>query len=360
MADDRGKRRGRAAERDRADRQLRLIYIGSGAVLVIAAFAVVMGLFVTSYQPQRAHVLTVAGESYQARDVADRGAYREFFEGGASSLIGIARGTVDLLVEEAALRLQAAPLVGPVSEEDIRQMLYVELDLVTPLLELPPVAGGSTATPVDETAKPTPTPAPKVVVDPEAFAEALAEFLRDADLDRDAYEAIVEARLYRERLREHFEVEVGESGPQINLQRIRVSTQLATDTVIEELDGGADFATLADEESVAEGDGEGGAMGWTSLDLLDEDVRTAVEGIGVDAHSVAIAVGVFFEVYRVAEIAEDREYDGVVAIELANLRLDDWFEVALAAIEVDRDLSTGEEYWINDRVLAAAVMRQGG
>ena len=364
MADDRGQRRGRAAERDRADQQLRLIYIGSGAVLVIAAFAVAMGLFVTRYQPPRAHVLTVDGASYQAREVADRGAYLAFFEGGASSLSDIARDTVELLIEEAALRSQAASLVGSVSEEDIRQELYVELELVTPPVELPPLAGDSTATPVDETATPTPTPTPAptptAVVDPEAFADVLTEFLRDTDLDRDGYEAIVEARLYRERLREHFEAEVGESGPQVNLQRIRVSTQLAADTVTEELDGGADFATLADEESVAEGDGEGGEVGWTSLDLLDEDVRAAVEGLGVGAHSVAIAAGVFFEVYRVSEIAEDREYDGIVAIELASLRLDDWFETAIAAIEVERDLSAGEESWINDHVLAALVARQGG
>jgi len=362
MADDRGQRSGRAAERDRADQQLRLIYIGSGAVLVIAAFAVAMGLFVTRYQPPRAHVLTVDGASSQARDVADRGAYLAFFEGGASSLSDIARDTVDLLIEEAALRSQAAPLVGPVSEEDIRQELYVELELVTPLVELPPLAGDSTATPVDETATPTPTPAPPptAVVDPEAFAEALTEFLRDADLDRDAYEAIVEARLYRERLREHFEAEVGESGPQVKLQRIRVSTQLAAETVTEELDGGADFATLADEESVAEGDGEGGEVGWTSLDLLDEDVRAAVERLGAGAYSVAITAGVFFEVYRVSEIAEDREYDGVVAIQLASLRLEDWFETAIAAIEVEQDLSAGEESWINDHVLAALVARQGG
>ena len=360
MEDNRRGRGGRAAERERADRQAQLIYIASGAVLAIAALAVVVGLFVTRYQPPRAQVLTVDGESYQARDVVDRGAYLAFFEGGAASLSDIARDTVDRLIEEAVLRSQGPQLVSPVSEEDIRQALYLELELVSPLLELPSAVDDATATPTGATATPTPAPAPTADVDPEEFAEALTDFLRDVDLDRDAYEAIVEAGLYAERLQEHFAVEVGESGPQISLQRIRASTQLAADTVIADLDGGADFATLAAEQSVAEGDGEGGDLGWTARELLDEDVRDAVAGLGAGEHSVAITAGVFFDVYRVAEVAEDREYEGVVAIQLAGQRIDDWFETAITAMEVERDLSAGEESWINEHVLAAVSARLGG
>ena len=355
MADNRRGRGGRAAEREVADRQAQLIYIASGAVLVIAALAVVVGLFVTRYQPPRARVLTVDGQSYQARDVVDRGAYLAFFEGGAASLSDIARDTVERLIEEAELRSQAGQLVSPVSEEDMRQALYVELDLPSAVDD-----ATATATPTGATETPTPTPPQTAVVDPQEFAEALTDFLRDVDLDRDAYEAIVEARLYRERLQDHFEAEVGESGPQISLQRIRVSTQLAADTVIADLGGGADFATLAGEQSVAEGDGEGGDLGWIARELLDEDVRVAIEGLGAGEHSAAITAGVFFEVYRVAEVAEDREYEGVVAIQLARLRLDEWFETASAAMEVERDLSAGEESWINEHVLAAVSARLGG
>jgi parvulin-like peptidyl-prolyl isomerase len=360
MADNRRGRGGRAAERERADRQARLIYIASGAVLAIAAIAVFVGLFVTRYQPPRAQVLTVDGQSYQARDVVDHDAYRTFFEGGAASLSDVARDTVERLIEEAALRSQAGQLVAPVSEEDIRQALYRELDLVSPLLELSSAVDDATATPTGATATPTPPPPPTAVVDPQEFAEALTDFLRDVDLDRDVYEAIVEARLYRDRLQDHFEAEVGESGRQISLQRIRVSKQLAADTVIADLDGGADFAALAAEQSVAEGDGEGGDLGWTARELLAENVRVAMEGLGAGEHSEAITAGVFFEVYRVAEVAEDREYEDVVAIQIARLRLDEWFETAIAAMEVVRDLSAGEESWINEHVLAAVSPRLGG
>lgn len=355
MADDRRRRGGRAAERERADQQTRLIYIASGAVLAIAALAVVAGLFVTRYQPPRAHVLTVDGDSYQARDVVDRGVHLAVFIGDMTSVGDAARETVEYVIEEAALRSQASQLVGVVTEADVEHELLVELELITEEPAAIPDEDGE-----DAEATPTPEPTPVPEVDPQAFADALTERLREIKLERDVYEAVIEARLYRERLREYFESEVGESGPQLSLQRIRVSTQLAADTVIAALDDGAEFATLATEESVAEEDGEGGDMGWVSLELLDEQVRAAVEGLAAGEHSAAITTGVFFEVYRVAEVAEDREYEGAMASLLASLRYEDWFETASAAIEVERDLSGSEESWINDHVLAALLARQGG
>jgi hypothetical protein len=362
MANDRKKSDGHAAVRERADQQIRLIYIGSGVVLFIAALAVAIGLFITRYQPPRAQVLTVDGQSYQARDVVTRGGYFAFFDSGIASLSDVARGTVDRLIEEAALRSQASKVVALVNDEDIIQALYLELDLVSPLRQLPSTASDETATPADstETATATLSPAPTVVVDPEELTGELTEFLRDAGLNRDTYESIVEARLYRERLHEYFEAAVGESGSQLNLQRIRVSTQSAADTLIEALDEDADFATLADSQSVAEEDGDGGDLGWTVLALLDEEVRDAVDGLSTGEHSAVIEAGVFFEIYRVAEVMEDGEYEGLVASQLAGLRFDEWLETAIARLEVERDLSADEESWINERVLDAVPARLGG
>ena len=67
----------------------------------------------------------------------------------------------------------------------------------------------------------------------------------------------------------------------------------------------------------------------------------------------------FFEVYRVAEVVEDREYEGSTASDLATLQFVDWLESAVASIEVERDLSADEESWINDHVLAAVSARLG-
>jgi hypothetical protein len=338
------------------------IYIGVGAVLGLAAILILVGMYWTIYRPPRAHVLTVADHSYNATDVVDRGVYLAFYEGGAGSIADLARDTVDVLIEDEALRVVGPTTVDPVTPEDIRHELDIDLGLVEddPTPEATSEATGTaTATPTPEpTATSEPTASP--TVDAQAFADALTAFLRDAGLDRDEYEAIIEARLYRERLRDHFTEEVGTSGAQVRLQRIRVSTPLAADQVIEDLEGGADFAELATEQSVAEEDGEGGEIGWTVPELQSDDVQAAIADLEAGEWSEPIAVGLFFEIYRVAEVAEDREYEDAVRSSLAGLRLDDWLEEAIATLEVDEDLSADEESWINDHVLSDVTSRLGG
>ncbi len=353
-------RRGRAAERQQAERQQRLIYIGAGAVLGIAALLIAAGLFVTRYLPPRAHIVTVEEQSYDARAVVDRGIYLAFFEGGAASIADIARDTVDTILEEEALRRRGPDLVDAVTDADIERELNIDLGLI---VEDPDPAdgedGASTASPTPE-ATATTEPTPEPTVDAQEFADALTGFLRNAGLDRDEYEAIIEARLYRERLREHFTDELGPSGPQIRLQRIRVSTQLAAETVIEDLEGGADFGELADEQSVAEEDGDAGEIGWTVPELQSDDVQAAIADLEAGQWSEPVVAGLFYEVYLVAEVAEDRAYEDAVTLPLVRQELDDWLEASIATLEVDRDLSADEETWINERVLADVTSRLGG
>jgi hypothetical protein len=371
MSRERG-RRGRAAERAQAERQTRLIYIGTGAVLGVALLLIVVGLYVTRYRPPRAHILTAAGESYDARDVVDRGVYLALFEGTSGGIADVARETVDRLIEEQALRTVGPEIVAPVTDDDIRQELLIDLGLTTE--DVPPTATATpeptaeatgeasqtaTATP-EATETPTEAPTASPTVDPQEFADALTGFLRNAGLDRDGYEAIVAARLYRERLRDHFEEELGTSGPQIRLQRIRVSTQLAAESVIEALEGGADFGTLADEQSVSDEDGAGGEIGWTALEVQDDDVQAALEGLEAGEWTAPIEAGLFFDIYFVEEQAEDRDYDAGLLSRLAAARLDAWIADATASIEVDDDLSADEETWINDHVLAELTSRLGG
>ena len=348
-------RRGRAAEREAEARQTRLIFIGVGAVLAVAALLIFAGLYVTQYQPPRAHVLSIAGRDYQARDVVRLGTY--FFLDSRTSIADSARASVDIIVEEEALRRVAPDTVAQVSADDVELQTQIDFGLIAdPRIGDPgPVDGSATPEPT-VTAEPTAEP----TVDAQEFADALTAFLRNTGLVRADYEEMVEARLYRERLRDQFTDELGTSGPQIRLQRIRVSTQLAADTVLEELEGGADFATLADEQSVATEDGEGGEVGWTVSDLETDDVHAVIDGLGVGAWSDSIAAGLFFEIYLLAEVAEDREYDDGIVSALVDADFADWLEAAIDSLEVEEDLSSDEELWINDHVLSEVTSRLGG
>lgn len=353
-------RRGRAAERAQAERQQRLIYIGAGAVLGVAALLIVAGLFITRYLPPRANVLTVAGQSYQAREAVDFGTY--FFLDTRFSNIGdSARQTIDVLLEDEALRRYGADTVEAVTAADIDRELNIDLGLIADDPD-PAADAGDPDAEASATAEATPTaePTPVATIDAQEFANALTGFLRTSGLSRDQYEAVIEARLYRERLTAHFTEEVGASGAQVRLQRIRLSTQLAADSAIEELEGGADFVTLADEQSVAEEDGDGGEIGWTTRELQTDDVQAAIATLAAGEWSAPITAGLFFEIYLLAEIAEDRAYDDTTITPLVENRVGAWVDEAVAQLEFDNDLSADEESWINERVLADVTSRFGG
>jgi hypothetical protein len=369
-------RRGRAAERAQTQRQLRVVYFGTGAVLLVAFLAILIGIYITAYLPPRAAVASVDGDQIQARDVVDRGVYYVFYGGGAASLSDAARATVDLLIEDELLRRLAPDLVGEVTPADVSRRIEIDLGLRAEPTPEPTHTPEATADPdATATAEAGATPAASATpegsataeatatelpVDISAFANALTDFLRTAKLTRSEYESIVETNLYRDRLLDYFEEQVGDSGPQVHLRRIRLSTQLAADTVLERLAEGEDFATLADEESVAEEDGEGGEFGWTTTDLLEPPVRDALAGLAPGEWSASVPQGLFVDIYLLAEAEADREYDPAVLEELASARLDDWFAEAELTLEVQRGLSPDEESWISDRILDEVTGRLGG
>ncbi len=350
MADDRRRRRGRAVERARENRQTRAIYLGAGAVLAVAAISVLVGLFLTWYQPSRAHVLTVEGERYDARDVVSIGVHLVYSDGSVA-YDDLARGTLDALIEQTVIRAAGPRLVDAVTRDDIDRELRLELGLDSP----EPAGLDSAATEAAATAG-----ADEANGIEEELAEALRAHLQEIGLDRPSFEAIMEARLYRERLTSYFAAQVGDSGPQVRLRRIRVTTQVAVDDVQAELAREVPFDALAEERSVAQEDGPGGEIGWTATELLADDVRAVVESLVAGEHSPAIATGLFFEIYLVAEIDNDHEYAAATASRLRDARFEEWLAAEVTASEPERGLSTDEESWINRQALSELERRAGG
>jgi len=348
------------------DRQQRIIYLGAGVVLALVAIIILVGIYFTRVLPPQAHVLSVGEQSYNAAEVVDRGSYLTIFEGGVGSATEIARATVDRLVREEVLRRQGPAVVGEVTEDDVRQEMMVRLGLAEPEPDEDEAAGDGddpdgTATPAPtatptEAATPTGTAGDGVEATPtedpeEQFAQAYTDFLRNIDLGRAEFESIVEAQLIARRLVEQFSDEIGDSGEQVHLARIRVSDPALADDLRQQLVDGADIAELADEHSTAEEDEEGGDLGWFAPPLLDDRMAQAVEGLEAGEVSEVTTVGVSFEILKVVERAEDREYEAGMVDRLAAQRLDEWVEEQQGVLTVEEDLSSVEVSWIIERVL---------
>lgn len=352
MARDRRERQGRAVEQERAERQARLVYIGVGAVLVLAAAVILVGVYVVSYLPPRSHVVTVMDSSYSTRDISKRAIYWALF-GGRADADDIARATVELIVDEEVLRRSASSAVDTVTTDDIEEILLINLGLIP---RRDPQAPDNNDIADIETLK------AKHQVDPQEFADQVKDLVLNTGMNRERYEAIIEAELYRERLEDSFLAEIGTTGPHIKLKRIRVSDRLAAEAVLKELEAGTDFGVLANERSIATEDGaDGELVGWQVPQLLESNVLTVLDGMVRDEWSMAIeSAGGFFEIYFLADSWGHRDYDDHTLDEMVDQRVEVWIVQAASSLVVDRDLSLDEEKWINEKVVSDISARLGG
>ena len=305
-------------ERDR--RRERLVIYGVVGALVVAALVVLVGLYTTQYQPPRAHVLSVGDRDYNASDIARRALYEMRYAdetlGGFETAVS---ETLDRIEDTEIVLTRAPALVGEVSDDEVRADLHVRLGL-------------------EEDA------------DESAFVEALAERLSDSRLSREELEEIVSANILVGRLRDAFVDEYGEAAPQVLLSRIRVADEAAAEDIRDRLGTGADFAEVADE--VASDGAGGGDIGWLPVAALSPAARDALADLPTDAVSAIVRDGLFYDVYLVRDRDEARVIDEEQRESLGATRFLEWIEDERATVEVEVDLSAGEERWILDRLIS--------
>lgn len=342
--------------------QQQFVTIVAVGVLVVAALIVVAGLYITQYRPPRVHILTVQSERFNAQQVVDRGAYFTAFEGGATSASTLATDTLDQIEKESALRQGGPALVGPVTQDDIDQEIAKELGLA-PIAGLPTptptaAAAGATATATATpeaaaTATGTPTVAP-TPTDRGTFATKYADFLKITGLSKGAFEQIIEARVIQQRLQQQFRDSLGASGPQIRLSRIRVNDFALAQVIHQQLVDGGDFAKLHDQHSQGKESGAGGDIGWTPPSVLPVAAQDAVRDLKVGDVSAVVKDGTNFDIYKVTDSASDRAYDDTQKQQLVSQQLRDWLNVEKSRLTIKRNMSTTEEVWLNDHILAKA------
>lgn len=305
-------------ERDR--RRERLVIYGVVAALVVAAVVVLVGLYTTQYQPPRAHVLSVGDRDYNASDIARRALYEmRYADESLSGFETAVSETIDRIEDTAIVLTRAPALVGDVTDDEVRADLYVRLALEEDATE-------------------------------SAFVEALAEMLGDSRLSREEVEEIVTANILVGRLRDAFVDEYGETVPQVLLSRIRVADEAAAEDIRDRLSAGADFAEVADE--LSSGGAGGGDIGWLPVAALSPAAREALADLPADEVSAIVRDGLFYDVYLVRDRDEARAIDEAQRASLGATRFLEWIEDQRATVEVEVDLSPGEERWILDRLIS--------
>lgn len=93
----------------------------------------------------------------------------------------------------------------------------------------------------------------------------------------------------------------GSAGEEYNASHILVETEEEAQAIIEELNGGADFATLAQEKSTGPSGPSGGALGWFGPGRMVPDFEAAVIALEVGAISSPVETQFGWHVIKLNE-----------------------------------------------------------
>ena len=313
------------ARLERERRQVRLIKYVSIGVVVIVALIIAYGYLDLTYFQAREPVAVVNGEKittkeFQARVIMQRNQllnqymqytqYQQFgidvttqldqIQSALDAPTTVGQQVIDLLIGEALIRQEAARRGITVTSEEVEnfkqeQFNYYpngtpsptvtptqvvvtyptlspeQLDLVTvtPVVTQEPTATPlPTATPdlistPTATAVPSPTATPYTLEGYQARFDEAQQSVLDVGLSKAQYNQLFETELLRLKLFDEITADVPTEEEQIWARHILVQDEETANSVIERLNNGEDFATLAMELSQDTGSGaEGGDLGW--------------------------------------------------------------------------------------------------
>lgn len=139
-------------------------------------------------------------------------------------------------------------------------------------------------------------------------------------LAADALEDVVSGAVGEAELRAAYEAEYadGKGGPEFNASHILVESEEAAKALVEELNGGAEFAELAKEKSTGPSGPSGGALGWFGEGAMVPEFETAVVGMEVGAVSEPVQTQFGWHVIklndkRIADAPAFEEVSGEIA-----------------------------------------------
>lgn len=163
----------------------------------------------------------------------------------------------------------------------------------------------------------------------------------------EAIDGIMQDPLDEADVQEAYEADYGsaEQAPEYNASHILVETEEAALAVIEELEGGADFAAVARENSTGPSGPNGGQLGWFGAGAMVPEFEEAVVALEADAISAPVKTQFGWHIIklnetRIQEAPALEEVRDQIELQIRQIRAQEKIEAVTEAAEVDR---TGAE-----------------
>jgi parvulin-like peptidyl-prolyl isomerase len=251
---------------------------------------------------------------------------------------------LDTLIQEELIRQAAAERGIDVSADELDRTIEEGFGYYR---DQPTPSPSPATTPITPTSEITPTEAPTPMTRA-GFEEAYSEYLKDlldkTGVTEEDYRELLRTGLLRQKLRESVGQEVPTSELQIHARHILVETEEEANAVLELLNQGEDFATVAMEVSQDTSSAElGGDLGWFAQGEMDAAFDEVAFNLAVGEISEAVETRYGFHIILVEERDEDRELDA----DTLEQRISDAFDVWLLDLQAEAEI---EILWSVDMV----------
>lgn len=154
----------------------------------------------------------------------------------------------------------------------------------------------------------------------EEYGENYEAFLEQNNQTEESYEKVIRLNLLQEKALtdgvevtdEEIQAQYERQTMELNGRHILVADEETAATVKEELDGGADFAELAQEYSTDGSAAEGGDLGWFGVGAMVPEFEEAAYSLEVDEISEPVQSQFGF---HIIQITDKREVEGAEPLE---------------------------------------------
>lgn len=194
-----------------------------------------------------------------------------------------------------------------------------------------------------------------IAADAPEFDTRFQEELVRSGLTEDQYRELVQAAVLRRKLEDTFKAEVPATAESINLRQIVVATQAEADDIRSQVEGGADFATIAKEKSLdPQSAPNGGEVGWVPKGILNGSLQDTLFGLEANALTTFPTSSQVI-VYQVTEKQADRTLEDDDKEALAQAALTDWLSDKRTALEIEEQITQdADKYrWAYERAYNA-------
>ncbi len=170
--------------------------------------------------------------------------------------------------------------------------------------------------------------------------DAFEDWLASAGWTKDDYQQVVLQSMLTNRAWAAITADVPASAEQVRARHIVLDSEEAAKQVWERLQQGADFESLAREESIDTSTSEsGGDLGWFPRGVMAVELEETAFGLKAGEIGEPIRLSDQFHIVQVIERAEDRPLEEVLLLHLQQQRFDAWLEGLRESAVIERFIS---------------------